>query len=486
MKAQFKFGLKFVHKLVLLITVPLVLNIAWLCLLGNAIQQLLNLVALERNQTAYIEHTSEVLDNAYEAKECFAGYCATKKHSYLERSDRCISQTENALHKLLAIDSLNKSQRKTAVELEEMLVSHLHQTRRILTVPQEQQGNLLPDLSSVNASIDMVLGSSSPFSTSIEHERSELENLRLHITKTGNEAINFVIAGFVLNICLSVLSILLVNADQSKRLNTLVENARNLPKNEPLQTVPGADELAYLDNALHQASASLVEAAAMRASLMQMVAHDMRSPLTSCKLSLDLIELEHEHLSPAVQKQLRSLKSNVDRLTGLTSDLLLIEQLENNQIQMTIEPDEVRDVTESAILSLNSAAINKNIQVRNEVDRCYAQLDRKRILQVLVNYLSNAIKFSPEGSVIVVTSVSNETTIKVSVQDKGAGVSKAEQALVFDKFFQTQNGKRAGGAGLGLTISKAIVNAHHGEVGVTSEPGSGSTFWFSLPLVQKL
>jgi signal transduction histidine kinase len=124
----------------------------------------------------------------------------------------------------------------------------------------------------------------------------------------------------------------------------------------------------------------------------------------------------------------------------------------------------------------------KNIEIKNEVSKEYANIDRNRILQVVTNLLSNAIKFSPSRGLIRVVSAKHEGEIEITVMDSGRGLAPEEKANLFQKFHQTNEGKKAGGSGLGLAISKLIIESHGGTVGVNSEPGKGSEFWFSVPI----
>jgi len=146
------------------------------------------------------------------------------------------------------------------------------------------------------------------------------------------------------------------------------------------------------------------------------------------------------------------------------------------------------DYLVSAVASVSALAQAKKLTIRNLAAQEYVNIDRNRIVQVVVNYLSNAIKFSPaEGKVEITSEIMNEPApgrLTVSVRDYGSGLTKEEKAKLFQKFAQTEGGKSAGGAGLGLAICKSIVKAHGGSVGVSSEAGKGAIFWFWLPMTE--
>jgi signal transduction histidine kinase len=278
--------------------------------------------------------------------------------------------------------------------------------------------------------------------------------------------------------------ILVLNVNLSKRLAILVENAQRLPRKQQLNApLSGADELSFLDGSLHQASVELYKAAEFRTSLMQMVAHDLRSPLFSCLIALEVIlDSENENLTPKGQRQVEAMQRNLDRLIGLTNDLLLIEQYENDQLKLDLNPENIQEMVDQALTAVEALAKSKTVTLRNLAAREYVNVDRNRILQVLVNYLSNAIKFSPPDSIVEVSSDIQATKVRLVVRDHGKGLSVSDKNKLFQKFFQTADGKTAGGAGLGLAICKSIVKAHGGEVGVSSEVGRGASFWFSIPV----
>ncbi len=119
-----------------------------------------------------------------------------------------------------------------------------------------------------------------------------------------------------------------------------------------------------------------------------------------------------------------------------------------------------------------------------EVADCDVFADEGRIVQVLVNLLSNAIKYSPEGSVVTLRTRTNQTHVEVSIIDQGRGVPPEYQEIIFERFQQVQesDGRRGAGTGLGLAICKTLIEQHSGRIGVVSEPGKGSRFWFTLPL----
>lgn len=292
-----------------------------------------------------------------------------------------------------------------------------------------------------------------------------------------------IIAGIVFDVLLSIILTYWFLANIKRRVSMLVENARAIPGGAELQlTVKGNDEIAYLDGILHQASIDLRRAEEHRQSLMNMVAHDLRSPLLSAKLTLDMMVVQEIHDEQSIRKRIGTLKSSFSRLVSLVEDLLTVDKLESGKLELNLDIVDLRETVEDSLEAIASQATQMNVELINQVGAHSVVADKNRVIQVLVNYLSNAAKFAPQNSKITVSSVVQDNSIFIRVKDEGPGIDIKEQANLFQKFSQLQEGKTHKGFGLGLAICKMIISQHKGEVGVESAIGQGSTFWFSLPI----
>ena len=234
--------------------------------------------------------------------------------------------------------------------------------------------------------------------------------------------------------------------------------------------------------ALHDITARR-ELERMRQDFLNMVSHDLRSPLTSIRLFLNLLARgAYGQMSESGFENLARAERNVDRLLNMINDLLDFEKMQAGQIVLEIEPLSVADLASAAADLMQGVAQKNDITIEVHPSRSVLLGDRERLVQVLANLLSNAIKFSPPGGTVSVQSEDLVKSVLVKVTDTGRGVPAEKIDIIFDKFKQADlaDSKVKKGVGLGLPICKWIVEQHGGEIGVDSEFGQGSTFWFRL------
>jgi signal transduction histidine kinase len=189
-------------------------------------------------------------------------------------------------------------------------------------------------------------------------------------------------------------------------------------------------------------------------------------------------------LNDVGKQRTQAANRNVQRLIALISDLLDVEKIEAGLLQLDLEDMRIADVITDAQAMVRDFAEQKKIELLvQESVEAWVRADRKRLGQVVQNLIGNAIKFSPNQSKIRIKVQAEKPWVKVSIVDSGPGIKKEEIGEMFQRFKQTEHGKRQLGTGLGLAICKAIVVQHGGEIGVESEEGAGSTFWFRLKMI---
>ncbi|MEZ4300885.1 MAG: PAS domain S-box protein, partial [Polyangiaceae bacterium] len=222
----------------------------------------------------------------------------------------------------------------------------------------------------------------------------------------------------------------------------------------------------------------------LKAEFVSVVSHELRTPLTALRGSIGLLTGGVMGALPdEVMEMLGIAERNTMRLISLVNDILDLERLQKGKIDLFLQPVRVLSIVDRSLESVKSFADQERIQI--EV-RCTSDVvlgDGDRLVQVLVNLLSNAVKFSPPGSRIEVSNETEPSAVVFRVSDRGRGIPPSHRRLIFERFAQvhTSDAREKGGTGLGLTICKAIVEQHDGTIGVESEEGKGSTFWFRIP-----
>jgi NtrC-family two-component system sensor histidine kinase KinB len=216
------------------------------------------------------------------------------------------------------------------------------------------------------------------------------------------------------------------------------------------------------------------------------ISHELKTPIASIKMSLKLLNDERVGALNTEQDQLVShIKDDNDRLLKITSELLELSQVETGNIQLNFVPVNPMQIVDYAVTSIQFQAQQKQVQLEVVKDDGlpYVQADIEKTAWVLVNFLSNALRYSAEKSKIIIQVNQRKDLVEFSVKDFGKGIDEAYQKRLFDRYFQVPtDGQNKSGSGLGLAISKDFINAQGGTIGVQSEIGAGSRFYFTLPI----
>ncbi len=221
----------------------------------------------------------------------------------------------------------------------------------------------------------------------------------------------------------------------------------------------------------------------LRSAILDSVTHEFRTPLTSIKASITSL-LSTTALGPDDRHELMTvINEETDRLNRLVGEAAEMAQLESHQFQLDLQNCGVLDLVNAAVADVKQSLGKHAVDIRVP-DTISARLDADRIKEVLVQLLENAAKYSaPEAPIRVTAEIKGEY-LEMSVADQGAGIDDMEQGLIFDKFYRGKNQRyRVQGTGMGLAIARAIVEAHGGKIGVTSQLECGSVFYFLLPVV---
>jgi len=218
-----------------------------------------------------------------------------------------------------------------------------------------------------------------------------------------------------------------------------------------------------------------------------MVSHELRTPLTSIIGAIGLMKVKKEMDVESIEL-LDLADRNADRLLKLINDILDIEKLSLGKILLNNKNYEFSNVIHEAINIARTQAEKENIQIKEEkiFNNIFIYVDQDRLVQVILNLLSNAIKFSPKNGFIVVSNERRDGFIRLNIKDFGPGIPYEIQGRLFEKFVQGQTGDtKVKGTGLGLNISKALIEQMGGSIGFTSQPTMGSTFFIDLPITKQ-
>lgn len=231
------------------------------------------------------------------------------------------------------------------------------------------------------------------------------------------------------------------------------------------------------------AEKAILDMAEAKSKFTSTVSHELRSPLAMIKEATNLVlEGVLGSLNDGQKEMLEITKSNVDRLGRMINNVLEFKKMEAGKTTYDLRKHRMNELVKEA----NKGAIlfagerKSDLVMDLEADLPEIVFDRDKIMQVLINLIANAIKYSDSGPVVIKTRL-KKGEIQISVQDRGHGIDPVEHEEIFKPFSQGKN-KVNGGTGLGLAIAKEIVLAHHGRICVDSEPGKGSTFYFTLPV----
>jgi PAS domain S-box-containing protein len=234
-----------------------------------------------------------------------------------------------------------------------------------------------------------------------------------------------------------------------------------------------------------------VEVDRIKSEFVSMVSHELRTPMTSIKGYIDLLYSGMAGPVNDSQKRfLQTVKSNADRLTILVNSLLDISRLDAGAVTLNLETVNPMDVINNVAAEMQARADQREqtLEVLVKPPLPLVHADSHRVIQVLTNLVDNALKYTPPGGQVIIDAKEVEGFLHLTVRDNGIGISSADQAKLFGRFFRAERAMQSGasGAGLGLYITRSLVELHGGNIWVDSHEDEGSAFTFSLPLATRV
>jgi signal transduction histidine kinase len=330
--------------------------------------------------------------------------------------------------------------------------------------------------------------------TVILSQQSRRQALRDDIDGETRDTALLVGAGLIAGLTGAALLFSGLIASMRRPLEELVDASGRLAAGdlEARVTVGGLSETATLGSAFNEMAAELQRRAGERDQLETMkdefvltASHELRSPLTSVQGFAELLMLERERLSPKQADTVEIILDNTRHLVRLLNDLLDLARSDAGRLTIKPKPTDIGPLVEDVVRTMRSQteASHQSLRIELGAGLPPISVDRDRMRQVLVNLLTNAHEYSPEGASIEVVAARHDSGVEVAVSDDGPGMAADQLEHIFERFTRGDAGltQHVGGTGLGLAISKSLVELHGGTITAESAPGQGSTFRVRLP-----
>ena len=298
------------------------------------------------------------------------------------------------------------------------------------------------------------------------------------------DIVNKIILGIgVLLILASTIMGFIISRSITRPINKLMTKAKYISKGEydkKIEINTDILEINDLINSINNLSQSIKEQENIRKRLTGDISHELKTPLTNIQSHLEAMI---DGIWEPTEKRLLSVKEEAERLSSLVSDMQKLNKYDESSIKLKKDNVNISDIICFVIFQFSNLAKSKNIKIEYEKKNINLYCDKDKITQALVNILSNAIRYSNEGSTIFIEEGLKDNKVIISIEDQGIGISEEDLKYVFERFYRADKSRTraTGGTGIGLTIVKSIVSSHGGEVKLESKLGEGSKFTIILP-----
>ncbi|HET9047136.1 MAG TPA: ATP-binding protein, partial [Casimicrobiaceae bacterium] len=225
-----------------------------------------------------------------------------------------------------------------------------------------------------------------------------------------------------------------------------------------------------------------MESERLRNSLLSALSHDLRTPLAALVGLAESLAITRPPLSDAQRDTAQAIADEARRMSSLVNNLLEMARIESGEVKLRREWQPLEEVVGSALKAAQPALAGHRVDVALARDLPLVEIDATLIERVLYNLLENAGKYTPPGTVVTLAANVVDRDLEVSVSDTGPGIPKGQEESIFEKFTRGMRESATPGVGLGLAISRGIVEAHHGRIWATNIPGAGARFAFTLPV----
>lgn len=473
-------------KLLLLVLFPLFFEIVFLAILGQAnerVERVRRVTERSRAITASAGKIAELGKNA-----CMSMIAFHLSHSRIFTANRDILAKQIDEEVSLIRDSVGNDREQ--LHNVDVLKKATDQAMKLLSrvsVETNDAGDATLVLQGLfmKGEIETVINDIVVASDALSKHENDLRRINapdeLSVRQTQQ---NILIGGFVCELAITIAATYFLAANVVRRLQLLTENTMRMKSGIELTApVGGTDEIAQLDSTFREMAKARNEADQMKREFLEMVSHDVRTPLMSVSATLEMIGMG---LRPSMLNQdIEIADRNITQVLDLLSELLDLHRLEAGKLELSLEEADVLSVLTIAIETVRPNAEKLGVTIYGSDISAGIMCDQVRLRQVIINLLSNSVKFSPKGGEIRCSIDLHPETLKITISDQGPGIPPEFQEKIFERFGQVResDSKVHGGKGLGLAISRALIEAHAGQIGVDSEVGKGSDFWIILPRI---
>jgi signal transduction histidine kinase len=471
-----------------LIAVPLIFELVFIAILWFLLHQAEDETRRQAHARAVLESITEIEKTYYEAGSVVIIYIHRQKPSIGKHFEELLAKLsmegENLKH-LVGDETKLAATVKKASELNKQALEILSEIKNNFDISARPFAFF--NQIELHQKLMYVLQSSLRALHELETETKMSPAMNPATQEQLRSMIMLVLAfGVIFNIALAIALAQHFQRTTATSLRVIMDNIDRFGQGRPLKhELDGVDEIAVIDRTFHRMASSLAELEQQRKDFAAMVSHDLRTPLSSFLVFVSLLANDKlGQVPPAVKREAIDSENELKRLISLINNLLDLQKSDFGDLALNLEPTLLSEIVQNSTKVVNNLAQEHSISIKNSITEAKIDVDKLRLTQVIVNLLSNALKFTSDGGTITISSIVNGEAVEIDIGDEGPGIPDQEKERIFDRYYTTPSNHAGTGVGLGLMICKRIIEEHGGSIGVRNNQKKGSTFWFRLPIRQ--
>jgi signal transduction histidine kinase len=478
--------LRICHKGMILVSVPLVFELAFVGILSGLFYQTQEQLHSEERSKDIIVTTDRAMNKLVEAANEGVLHLLSREPEHLRQAEKNMQEGKRLCEHLEDLTAGDAGQEENVEQSCKCLFSSFAVCNRLLKAGDRDLFQLWKHIEVSGLVETYVTGGQIPTEKILAVETQNGERLAQQRERMSGKIRATLSASIFINLLISVLLSVYLMRSISDRLQHIIANTSLLLMRQPLEPpLAGSDEIAYLDSFFYQTVQHLDKLESFKRELLAVVSDELRTPLASIHVTLKaLLSEEPGRMSEKARNRMQTAAKETDRLVRLINELLDVKRMEAGKFTIKLSDVPLVDVLHSAVAAVAHLQETSNVTIEIDAPSVgIIRVDRDRLAQVIINLLSNAIKFSAAGSTVKIKARHTHSLLQLSVIDRGRGIPAHLQERIFDRFFQVKedDASSKGGSGLGLAIAKSIVEQQGGNIRVDSEEGKGSTFSIMLP-----